>query len=181
MEYAIGDFTEEYAVKEILRHYTVGNILDVGCGIGLIGRKLKQALIKLKQGKTLHLDGIDLSPIAIEHAKKTRAYEKLFEGDVNKGIHPDITEEHYDAVVSANCLLMNDRMYPTEASLMGIFQILKPGGHLIICRRVRGAYSLDFIRHQARYNAILHIAKFESVSSQLLDGRFRVLAYRKPK
>ena len=84
------DNFREYAEKNSIK--ISGNMLDLGCGIGVIGR----SIIKDFQGIS-YIEGIDLSSKMIEHCKKLKGdnkkiYNKLsrksvmryLEGNVNK-------------------------------------------------------------------------------------------------
>ena len=69
-------------------------IMDVGCGTGLVGKELK------KLGY-LNIDGCDISPKMLEEAKKTNAYQGLIELDLNQEIINGL--KRYDALISVGC------------------------------------------------------------------------------
>ena len=71
------------------------DVLDAGCGTGLVGLKLRDIARRL--------DGVDFTPAMLEKAKQTRAYDGLYEGDLVEFLaaHPS----SYDVVVSAATLI----------------------------------------------------------------------------
>jgi predicted TPR repeat methyltransferase len=71
------------------------DILDIGCGTGLVG-----ALIRSLAGR---LDGVDISPAMLEKAKAKGMYDGLFKAD----LAPFMTQhaDSYDAVLGAATLI----------------------------------------------------------------------------
>jgi predicted TPR repeat methyltransferase len=71
------------------------DILDIGCGTGLVG-----ALVRPLAGK---LDGVDLSPAMLEKARDKGIYDRLDQADLVSFMsgHPD----SYDAILGAATLI----------------------------------------------------------------------------
>lgn len=75
-------------------------ILDAGCGTGLVGVLLMQALDSLKH--TIKIDGLDISPGMLESATKKGVYTRLEEADLSKPINAPDNE--YDIVACVGTL-----------------------------------------------------------------------------
>jgi predicted TPR repeat methyltransferase len=71
------------------------DILDIGCGTGLVGERLR--------GLADRLDGVDLSPTMLEKAKAKGVYDQLYQGDLASFMNGH--EARYDAVVAAATLI----------------------------------------------------------------------------
>ncbi|HEX8662678.1 MAG TPA: methyltransferase domain-containing protein [Beijerinckiaceae bacterium] len=56
------------------RPFRFARVLDLGCGTGLMGQALA--------GRFETIEGVDLSPKMLARARKTRLYERLYEGDL---------------------------------------------------------------------------------------------------
>ncbi len=57
-----------------LRPYRFGPTLDLGCGTGLMGQALG--------GLCERIEGVDLSPLMLEKARRTKLYDALHEGEL---------------------------------------------------------------------------------------------------
>lgn len=100
-------------------------ILDAGCGTGLVGNALHRKGYK-------NIDGFDLSYGMVETAEKTGAYRTLTGGcDMTKRIeaYPD---NRYDAAISCG-VFTTGHVPPTAVSEM--IRITKPGGFVAISTR----------------------------------------------
>ncbi len=90
-------------------------VLDLGCGTGLMGERLRPVADRL--------DGIDLSAGMLEKARRKRVYDHLAEGDVAFAQAPDNLP--YDLLTAADVLTyLGDLgpMFARAAALLG------PGG-----------------------------------------------------
>lgn len=93
-----------------------GTGLDLGCGTGLMGRRLARP--------GLVLDGIDLSSAMLTQAEATGRYRHLWQGDcvaVSQGLSP----ESYDLAVAADVLVYIGDLRPLCAA---VARTLKPDG-----------------------------------------------------
>ena len=82
--------------------------LDLGCGTGLMGRRLARP--------GLMLDGIDLSAAMLTQAEASGCYRHLWQGDcfsVTEGLLP----ENYDLVVAADVLVYLGDLRPLFAAV----------------------------------------------------------------
>jgi predicted TPR repeat methyltransferase len=85
-------------VADGLRRHTVSkrlNILDIGCGTGLVGVAVRELADRL--------DGIDISPAMLEKARAKRVYDQLFQADLQTFLAG--REMSYDAVLAAATLI----------------------------------------------------------------------------
>jgi predicted TPR repeat methyltransferase len=62
------------ACSKLIRPYGFGLVLDLGCGTGLMARAL--------EGLCERIEGVDLSPLMLEKARRTRLYVDLHEGEL---------------------------------------------------------------------------------------------------
>ncbi len=99
-------------------------ILDAGCGTGLVGS------IMHKCGYT-NIEGIDYSPDMLEKAAQKGVYSSLIEGDLMKALN--IADHKYDAVISVGTFTCG---HVGPQALDELVRITKAGGY--ICFTVRG-------------------------------------------
>ena len=95
--------------KEIVNHlvqylenkHEKQNILDFGCGTGLVGEELK------KYSYDYILDGIDVSEKMIEKAESKQIYNKIFNIDLHKeDFKEDLKEDRkYNFIISSGVFL----------------------------------------------------------------------------
>ena len=105
-------------VLRLLQPTSLCSVLDVGCGTGMLARRLTDA--------GYAVTGLDLSPEALRLAK-TRGLETLVEGSVNALPFP---ENSFDAIVSLDAWYhqaVNDALAACEAA-----RVVKPGGIVIV-------------------------------------------------
>lgn len=109
-------------------------ILDAGCGTGLVG-------IALRRKGYQNVDGFDLSHGMVEEAEKTEAYRNLTGGcDMTKAIeaYPD---NRYDAAISCGVFTLG-HVPPT--ALEEMIRFTKPGGLVVVSTRKSYYDSTDF-------------------------------------
>jgi len=109
-------------------------ILDSGCGTGLVGLALR------RKGYS-NIDGFDLSHGMVQAAEKTEAYRNLTGGcDMSQRIeaYPD---NHYDATVSCGVFTLG-HVPPT--ALEEMIRVTKPGGLVVVSTRKSYYDSTDF-------------------------------------
>jgi predicted TPR repeat methyltransferase len=100
-----------------------GAVLDVSCGTGLVGRRLRDAGF-------MQIDGFDISEASLKEAAETGVYRRVFPQDMNEPL--DAPDDAYDAVVcvgamtyASNC----DRLFREFC------RVLKPGGLVAFTHR----------------------------------------------
>lgn len=109
-------------ILEILQKYLVKknniNILDAGCGTGLL-------LKKLKLFGEVH--GVDISAEALKFSKK-RGIKKIYHSSITK---LPFTDKKFDVVLSID-VLYHQKVTSDIKALKEFYRVLKPGGLLII-------------------------------------------------
>ena len=92
-------------------------IIDVGCGTGLVGEKLKAKDFS-------YFDGIDISKDMLSIAK-SRGYRNLFLGSLNKQL--PVFDDAYDA---AMCIGVFTHGHVSSDRFNELCRIVKPGGYV---------------------------------------------------
>ena len=92
-------------------------IIDVGCGTGLVGEKLKAKDFS-------YFDGIDISKDMLSIAK-SRGYRNLFLGSLNKQL--PLLDDAYDA---AMCIGVFTHGHVSSDGFNELCRIVKPGGYV---------------------------------------------------
>jgi predicted TPR repeat methyltransferase len=98
---------------------TVGPVLDLGCGTGLVA----VALLDLKLGPFV---GIDLSPRMLEQAAAKRLYAELHESEIRAFLATDTRQ--WRLVLAADVFCYSGELEPLLAA---VYARLLPGGLLI--------------------------------------------------
>jgi ubiquinone/menaquinone biosynthesis C-methylase UbiE len=111
------------AVLELLQPQADEQILDLGCGQGVLAPRINEA--------QAHYTGIDASPAMIRLARKRHSTEGRFiVGDCRKPAQlPDLKNMQFDAAVF---LLSIQDMHPLEQVVEAVAGLLKPGGRVVI-------------------------------------------------
>ena len=73
LEYKIPKLIAEIILRDCSSD-SLGSIIDLGCGTGLLGVEIKQVC--------KHLEGLDLSQKMLEEAQKKRVYDQLIKTDI---------------------------------------------------------------------------------------------------
>ena len=92
-------------------------IIDVGCGTGLVGEKLKAK-------DFIYFDGLDISKDMLSIAK-SRGYRNLFLGSLNKQL--PVLDDAYDA---AMCVGVFTHGHVSSEGFNELCRIVKPGGYV---------------------------------------------------
>ncbi|MFH8623567.1 class I SAM-dependent methyltransferase [Streptomyces vietnamensis] len=109
-----------------------GDALDIGCGDGLLARKLT--------ARARHVTGIDLSPDMIARARGSsggRPEPAFVEGDF---LTADLPAEGYDFICSVTTVHHVD----LGAALARMRELLRPGGTLVVVGLARDAGVADW-------------------------------------
>jgi len=139
-------------VLECLGTETIGlgvEMLDAGCGTGLVGVHLAKAGAK-------KVDGIDLSAGMLDIARKSGAYRNLDTCDLSKPM--DQKNGLYDVVVCVGTLTQG---HVGPNALVEFVRITKPNGFIV-------ATVLDYIWQSGGYET--------KVQSLVAEGRVKLLS-----
>lgn len=121
-------------------------ILDAGCGTGLVGAHL--ATIGAKK-----IDGVDLSPGMLDLAKKTNAYRKLETADLSAPLA--FKDGSYDALTCIGTLTQG---HVGPKAINEFVRVVKKGGFIVVT-------ILDYIFAKGGYEAAIQ----ELVKSKTVD------------
>lgn len=130
-------------------------ILDAGCGTGLVGAHL--AAIGGKK-----VDGIDLSPGMLELARKTKAYRNLQTADLSTRL--DFKDGAYDALTCIGTLTQG---HVGPGAIDEFVRVVKSGGFVVVT-------ILDAIfsnGYEAAIQKLVQARKVDVVSAQIEDYR----------
>ena len=95
-------------------HRRFAEVLDLGCGTGLMGERLRPT--------AGNLTGVDLSAGMLDKARRKKIYDRLVESDV---VGFGAGTQHYDLVTAADVLIYIGDLAPLFA---GVATALAPGG-----------------------------------------------------
>jgi predicted TPR repeat methyltransferase len=133
------------------------NLLDLGCGTGLVGEKLKPYARLLV--------GVDLSPVMLERSRAKQLYHQLHQSDIADYLRE--ADKQYDLITCMDTFIYVGRL---EEILELIYRKLKPGGRLLFStEKLPGAldhpYKLNisgrYSHHQDYLTALLDKTGFD--------------------
>lgn len=109
-------------------------VLDVGCGSGLVG-------IRLKQQGLQHIDGTDLSQGMIVEAHKTHAYQTLIPWVNLQNPLPFFLHNQYDLTICCGVFALD---FVEPLSLKWLVQVTQVGGTIIMTTKTTYYDNYDF-------------------------------------
>lgn len=135
---------------------TGGEMLDAGCGTGLVG-------VALRERGVGTIDGLDLSPGMLERARATGAYRELREADLTAAL--ELPDDRYDVVVCVGTLT---HAHVGPSAIGEFTRVVRPGGYLV-------ATVLDDVWETGGYRAevdrLAAADVFEAVSIEIAPYR----------
>lgn len=83
------------------------HVLDVGCGTGLLGEHLLNELERSLSVCRSHvnLTGFDLSSHMLAKAASRGCYHRVFQGNLNVGLHDSVRNRRYHLIVSSGLFM----------------------------------------------------------------------------
>ncbi|CAH0050271.1 unnamed protein product [Clonostachys solani] len=131
-------------------------ILDAGCGTGLVGTHLAQV-----GGKKV--DGVDLSPGMLKEAAKTGAYRDLQTADLTRPLA--FEDNKYDVLV---CVGTFTQAHVGPVALDEFVRVTKPGGSIVAT--VLGSI-FESGGYAAKIESLENQGKVKLVSAEMEDYR----------
>lgn len=152
-----GYVAPETAAETVARTTGVdGEILDAGCGTGLVG-------VALAARGARTIDGVDLSPGMLEKAEQTGVYRRLAPADLSRAL--PVPADSYDVVVCVGTLTHG---HVGPGAFGEFVRLTRPGGTIV-------ATVLDDIWDSGGYRAevdrLAQMALVEIVSTDAVDYR----------
>ncbi|QIG43061.1 class I SAM-dependent methyltransferase [Nocardioides anomalus] len=106
------------------RHPEAADVLDVGCGTGLVGRELRT------QGYAGRLVGLDLSQASLDLAGEAGGYDALERTDLQRPL--PVADDSADAAV---CVGVMTYLPEVEAFWRELARVVRPGGLVVVTQR----------------------------------------------
>lgn len=156
-------------LKKLREKDSLGEVLDVGCGLGLTG-----FLLKLYVGGVERLVGVDISSERISRARQLNVYDELYATDIK-----EFKGSRFDVVICLEVL----HGLPGEV-LMHIESLVKEGGSAVLAlpRLPRGISVRDLIdRGYSVYRYLLRgflLVDLKSYSILSIEGSIFLEAIR---
>ena len=110
------EIAAELLLTRIEAPAALGPVLDIGCGTGLAGARLRAAGLAT-------IDGLDLSAEMLAAARRRGIYRELFERDVNEPL--PFADGAYDAAISTGVFTLG---HVDARPLVEIVRVIRPGG-----------------------------------------------------
>ena len=133
-----------------------GEILDAGCGTGLVG-------VALAERGARSIDGVDLSPGMLAKAKETGVYRRLAPADLSRPL--PVSADSYDVVVCVGTLTHG---HVGPAAFGEFVRLARPGGTIVAT--VLGDI-WDSGGYRAEVDRLAQMAMVEVVSTDVVDYR----------
>ncbi len=143
-------------------------ILDVGCGTGLVGRRLKAAGYS-------DIHGTDYSSKMLDEARSTNVYSSLQQQDLTLPIE---STEKFDAAIAVGVFGFSG---PTAEHFVNITDRLKPGGITLLTVNGKAWVNADWETKLSGFNEahasvqIIEIETIDYLTAEGIDGRLLTL------
>ncbi|GKT99913.1 unnamed protein product [Fusarium langsethiae] len=131
-------------------------ILDAGCGTGLVG-------IFLARMGAKKLDGVDLSPGMLEEARTTGAYRNLDVTDLSRPL--SAKNDSYDVVTCVGTLTQS---HVGPEAISEFVRVVKPGGY-IVATVIREIWQTG--GYESHVKALAEQNKVKVLSAEVQDYR----------
>lgn len=163
-EIALSDAFYARAVS-LHRNYH-GKILDIGCGQGLLIKKIRACTPDVK------MHGIDLSQKLCEISKRNNPDAYILNGDAESLPYDD---DSFDFVFMTEAL---EHMLDYDRALSEAHRVLKPGGIFIVTVPNRDWLRYDFydkLRNKKLQPVDDHYFRFDEIRSLLKNNHFHIV------
>lgn len=114
------DTTTPHSVFILSNIKGCNKVLDIGCNVGYFAKPISELGIEYV--------GIDNSPACIEHAKQRYSQAQFIEGDAEYLLN-FFQKKSFDGIIASEVI---EHVINPERFLLGIYEVLKPNGKLIL-------------------------------------------------
>lgn len=165
--YRVPDLLDDLVNQEMARLGigTFERALDLGCGTGLMGEKLR--------AKVGHLEGVDISAAMIAETARKGIYDSLSKAELVATLNARRAEA--DLVTAADVLIYCGALQPILAALM---PALRPGGLVAFSLEAHDGDEEMFLRPSLRYAHGVEAARNALVVAGLELLRFETAVLR---
>lgn len=160
------NFSRTRLSNEITNIENKKDLLEVGCGTGFVLNFLADSL----PGSSLN--GIDISPIAIQRARKNFPEYNFSVGDIQSS--ELVVKQHYDIVMFNQILWYI--LENLNTAVLNAHKLLRPGGHLLISnaflkeRQRYGAQIVNGFSGCQQFMELNHNSSFSKISENLYNS-----------
>ena len=157
-------------IRSVIGDSTGLTVLDLGCGSGLAGTRLKDW--------AGHMTGVDLAPQMIELAAKRNIYDRLEVGEITQWL--ENTAERFDLIASCDCIIYFGDIHPIVAAAA---KRLKPGGVFALSMERGDRYPFhltDTGRYEHHPNHVRDAAAAAGLAVAYLNEAFLRMEYGSP-
>lgn len=156
-QYVAPSIASAYLVQHLgLNKLSEAEVLDAGCGTGLVGVCLAKRGVR-------KIDGVDLSPGMMEVARRTGVYRSLLEVDLTKPLQQ--RSQSYDAIICVGTLTGG---HVGPEALDEFIRAVKKGG--IVVATVRQLF-WDGDGYKAKVDDLVDSGKAKLLSDEVEDSR----------
>ncbi len=136
-----------------------GRAIDLGCGTGLMGQRLR--------GKVDHLEGVDISAAMIAETARKGIYDKLEKAELVEALNR--CDRDTDLLTAADVLIYCGAIEPVLSAMM---PALQPGGLVAFSLEAHDGPEAVFLRPSLRY-----AHGIEATRTALVAAGFSILRY----
>jgi len=157
-------------LKELIEDKNIKNIIDLGCGDGILIYAIKKTYPKIK------IVGIDISPRRIENLKNKFPKSKFYCRDV---CQTKLKKESFDFVHSSQTI---EHVEDDKKMVEEMYRLLKKGGFLLVSSVIKKPFAVYKYRNRHKKFALdpTHEKEYKNRKEflDLFKERFKLIKYK---